>query len=50
MHDPRYAPIGVYRSISRPSVDRRFRAELAAAREGNSSGLQQLLLGPIPPE
>lgn len=45
-HDLRHTPIGVFRSISRPSFDRRFRAQLAAARESSSTGLQQLLLGP----
>lgn len=44
-HDLRHTPIGVFRAVSRPTYDRRFRAQLAEARDRRTADLQQLLLG-----
>ncbi|MBX6388933.1 MAG: 2-oxoacid:ferredoxin oxidoreductase subunit beta [Frankia sp.] len=43
--DLRHTPIGVFRSVFRPTYDSRFRAQLAEAEETGPTDLQQLLLG-----
>ena len=38
-------PIGVFRDVARPSYDKAFQAQLAAAKEGGRGDLRALLAG-----